>query len=92
MKIGNSTITLKWGDIVIWKHKSFEYQFEGPGFILDDPHSFWIECDLKWTRKRDHAGISFTFGVRRLFWMNLNIHDHRHWDRKNNKWQAHHND
>jgi hypothetical protein len=82
MKIGNSIVTPSWGDIVIWKHKSFEYQFEGPKFM--NGHSF--TCKLNWTRKRDHAGIFFTFGIKGLFWMNLNIHDHRHWDIENDTW------
>lgn len=60
MKIGNSIITPSWGDILIWKNKSFE-------------------CKLICTRNSDHAGISFTFGHRKLFWMNFNIHDRRHW-------------
>jgi len=88
MKIGNSIVTPSWGDTVIWKHKSFEYQFEGPGFMLDDPHSWGIEFNWRWTRKRDHAGPSFTFGIRGLFWMNLNIHDHRHWDTENDTWKS----
>jgi hypothetical protein len=84
MKIGMCTITPTWGDIIIWKYKSFEYQFEGHQFITDKPY----ECELRWSRKRDHAGISFTFGIRGLGWMNLNIHDHRHWDTKNNTWST----
>ncbi len=77
-------ITLRWGDIQIWKHKSFEWQFEPGSFMGDDR---W-ECNIRWTRNRDHAGISFTFGIYKLFWMNLNTHDHRHWDVDNNCWHA----
>lgn len=83
MKIGNSIVTPKWGDITIWKNKSFEYQFEKASFMGDDP----FECKFLWTRNRDHAGISFTLGIRYLFWMNVNIHDHRHWDDENNTWK-----
>lgn len=82
MKIGRHIITPSWGDIVIWKHKSFEYQFERGSFMQDDPYEF----SLRWTRKSDHAGISFIFGIRGLFWMNLRTYDHRHWDDKNNCW------
>lgn len=85
MKIGKSVITPRWGDILIYKYKSFEYQFEGPNFMKDGEP---FECDFAWTHKRDHAGISFTFGIAGLFWMNLNIHDRRHWDIKNNTWQS----
>lgn len=83
MKIGNNIITLSWGDIQICKNKSFEYQFERGSFMQNDI----FECKLIWTRKSDHAGISFTFGIFKLFWMNLNIHDHRHWDDENDCWQ-----
>lgn len=75
-------ITPRWGDIPISKHKSFEYQFEDSSFLNDNI----IEFQINWSRKRDHAGISFTFGIYKLFWMNLNIHDHRHWDRDNDCW------
>ena len=85
MKFNKSTITPTWGDIKIAKHKSFEYQFEGPKMMADDPNP--IECKLRWTTKSDHAGVYFTFGIRGLFWMNFNIHDHRHWDHNNNTWK-----
>lgn len=83
MKIKDCILTPSWGDIRICKHKSFEYQFEKSSFLGDDV----IEFKLTWSRKRDHAGISFTFGVKYLFWMNLNIHDHRHWNEATNNWQ-----
>ena len=85
MKIGKNIITLRWGDIRIWKHKSFEYQFEGPRFMNDD----LFEFKLFWNRKRDHAGINFIFGIWKLFWLSLNIHDHRHWNENTNSWQTH---
>lgn len=73
-------LTWSWGDIQIAPYKSFEYQFEKGSFLGDDVFEF----KFRWTRKCDHAGIDFTFGIRYLFWMNLNIHDHRHWDDENN--------
>lgn len=82
MKIGNYIITPSWGDVPIWKNKSFEWQFEKASFVGNAP----LEIKLRRTRNRDHAGISFTFGHRYLFWMNLNIYDHRHWDHQNNTW------
>ena len=83
MKIGRNIITPSWGDVQISKHKSFEWQFEKASFLGDDPFEF----KLSWHRNCDHAGISFTFGMRWLFWMNLNIHDRRHWDYENNCWK-----
>lgn len=84
MKFGKfACITPRWGDIQIAKHKSFEYQIEFDRFY-DQP----FELSLSWTRKRDHAGIDFTFSIYKLFWLNLNIHDHRHWDRENDCWQS----
>lgn len=82
MKIKDCILTPKWGDIPICKYKSFEYQFEGSSFMNEDLFEFKVQ----WTRNCDHAGISFTFGIWKLFWMNLNIHDHRHWDYENNTW------
>lgn len=80
MKIGKHHITPRWGDIVISKHKSFEYQLE-----RDTGHTPF-ELSLRWSRKTDHAGVQFTFSVYKLFWLNLNIHDHRHWDFDNDCW------
>lgn len=77
-------ISSTWGDIQISKHRSFEYQFERGSFLGDDVFEF----KFTWSRKRDHAGINFTFGINKLFWFNLNIHDHRHWDVDNNCWQS----
>jgi hypothetical protein len=76
-------ITKRFGDIPISKHKSFEYQFEGGRFMQN--HLF--ECHLNWSHKRDHAGISFMFGIYKLFWVMFKIYDHRHWDSANGCWE-----
>lgn len=83
MKIGKHHITLTWGDIYLFKNKSFEYQIEfGARQIM---HPF--ELSLLWKNKQDHAGISFTFSIHTIFWLNINIHDHRHWDHNTDQWQ-----
>ncbi len=69
---------------VIYKNKSFEYQFEGGKFMSND----LFEFRLSWTRNCDHAGFDFTFGIHKLFWFRLNTYDHRHWDHENNCWQT----
>ena len=76
-------ITPRWGAIQIAKNKSFEYQIEFNKFA-DQPFEF----SFRWTTKRDHAGLDFTFSIYKLFWLNLNISDHRHWDRENDQWQT----
>lgn len=77
-------LTIWWGVISLSKFKSFEYQFEGPSFMKDDVFEF----KLAWTRKQDHAGPEFTFGIHRLFWCNLHIYDRRHWNYETNSWQT----
>lgn len=86
MKIGKSFLSLTWGDIPISANKSFEYQLElfgdSDGFTETRPFEFRFEI----TRKTDHAGASFIWGIRKLFWIHLNVHDHRHWNNKANRW------
>jgi hypothetical protein len=83
MKFGKfARITPKWGTIQLAKNKSFEYQIEFDKFN-DQP----FELSLQWTTKRDHAGFDFIFSIYKLFWINLNIHDHRHWNHDENRWE-----
>lgn len=84
MKFGKfARITPRWGAIQIAKNKSFEYQIE-----FDKFHDEPFEFSLRWTSKRDHAGIDFTFSIYKLFWINLNIHDHRHWNHDEDRWES----
>jgi hypothetical protein len=85
LKIGKHRISLFWGDIVLSKNKSFEYQIDF-GSKLNTIHTPF-ELSLKVRHKMDHAGIDFIFSVYKMFWMNLNIHDHRHWDYENDCWK-----
>ena len=80
MKLGKfARLTPTWGSIQLSKHKFFEYQLESQS---DQP----FELSLRWTQKRDHAGINFRFSVYKLFWIGLDIYDHRHWDHDRNQW------
>jgi hypothetical protein len=86
MKLGKfAVVNPTWGDIPITKFKSFEYQFEFSknNSLTQNPFEF----SINWTTKHDHAGIHFTFSIYKLFWMNLNIHDCRHWDHQKDTWQ-----
>lgn len=67
------------------KNKSFESEiFFGKEKTKDDqPFDFRI----RWTEKMDHAGPSFTFGIKGLFYLYCNIYDHRHWDDELNCWK-----
>lgn len=78
------TLASRCGVIMLSKFKSFEYQFENGSFMEDDP----FELNFAWTRKKDHAGISLIFGIKWLFWINLSIYDHRHWDRNTDSWET----
>lgn len=73
---------LTWGNVIISKYKSFEYQFGGYNFATNP-----FEFSIRWTTKCDHAGISFTFSIYKLFWINFKIYDHRHWDYNNNSYK-----
>ncbi len=75
-------ITPTWGSIRISKNKFFEWQLEFSRFN-NDP----FELSLRWTSRQDHAGFDFIFSIYKLFWLNINIHDRRHWDYEKNKWQ-----
>jgi len=76
-------ITPTWGNIPISKHKSFEYQIE-----FDNWNDQPFEFHLSWRRHRDHAGIDLIFSIYKLFWLSLNIHDHRHWNDEKNDWET----
>ena len=69
-------------DLQISKNKSFEFQLELGKKSNFNPFEFV----LKWNSEHDHAGPSFTFGVKYLFWICLQIYDRRHWDHENNCW------
>lgn len=73
----------RYGFVNLSKNKTFEYQFEGPGFS-----NSWFELETKWTKKCDHAGLWFSFSLFNLFWMNFNISDNRHWDYDNDCWKV----
>jgi len=82
MDFKKAHFTPKWGYIPLSKYKTFEYQFEGSKFMRDDIFEF----RLRWNRKTDHAGIEFTFGIHKLFWIHIDVHDNRHWDYDNDCW------
>jgi len=86
MKIGNSYLGWKLGNITLSTNKSFEYQFEflkdAINFTKDTPFEF----RLRFNRKTDHAGVCFTFGIFYIFWVNLKFYDHRHWNYDEDRW------
>jgi hypothetical protein len=84
MKIGNFTIEPCWGNLPLSKYKSLEYQLEGKSFASDDPI---VLFKYNRTKKQDHAGANISFGLLRLFWFNISVYDHRHWDDENNCWE-----
>lgn len=73
MKIGKHNLTLNWGDIVISKNKSFEYQIEFGSEFATQP----FELSLT-RRSKYHAGTEFIFSIYKLFWISLQTYDHRH--------------
>lgn len=71
-----------YGNVILSKFKVLEWQIEGSKFSTN-PFEFY----LNWKTKTDHAGISFTFSIYKLFWININLNDRRHWDFEKNCWK-----
>lgn len=69
-------IGIAWGWVQLTKHKFFEYQLSLGKKLATEP--FLLR--LHWTSKTDHAGIRFEFSVYKLFFYELSVYDHRHWD------------
>lgn len=81
MKIGKHLITFTLGNIQLSKHKFLEYQLDRK--FATDPFDFHVW----WDWKGDHAGPGFYFSIYKLFWFQIKIYDHRHWDYENNCWE-----
>jgi len=56
-------------------NKYFEFQFQYRGNLA----SMW-ELYFRRRHKQDHAGIYFSFSMLKLFYIEMNIADCRHWD------------
>lgn len=81
-KMSKSHFGLGWGFFSLSKNKTFEYQIDGLGHT----HSYF-ELSFKWNCKSDHSGPDFIFGIYKLFWININIHDNRHWNYDKDAWE-----
>lgn len=77
-------MSLTSGCISLTTNKSFEWQFEFGGKFATD----LFEFSLQWTLKGDHAGLGFTFSLYKLFWIELQIYDVRHWDYEKDCWES----
>ncbi len=86
MKLGKHFLTPSYGDIKLTDHKSFEWQFEFLQKASDMCGNSLFGYTLELTHARDHAGISLTFSIKKLLWLNINIHDHRHWNELKRRW------
>lgn len=86
LKFRGHSLSLFSGNVVLSKNKSFEYQIDF-GERAKNIH-VPFEFSLRSRQKTDHAGIDFVFSIHKLFWWNINIHDHRHWDYDNDCWQS----
>ena len=62
-------------------HKFFELELQ-----IDSSHLFELQIDLRF-RGRDHAGPAVTLNLLCLV-VSARMYDHRHWDYKNNCWEA----
>ncbi len=78
------TLTWTWGDIVIAKNKSFEYQFD----FGKKANFYPFELSFLITSKKDHAGISFTFCIMNIIHVCLRTYDHRHWNYEKDCWEG----
>ena len=81
-------------EIKITKHKAFEFD------INSHKEKDWINIQLKWDRKQDHAGIGFYFEIIGFyfeiigfyfeiigFYINIRFYDVRHWSYVKNEWE-----
>lgn len=62
-------------------HKYFEFQWQWRGHL-----AYGWELYLERRQKQDHAGIFFSCSMPRIFFLQCNIHDGRHWDYEKNDW------
>jgi hypothetical protein len=69
-------------DIQLSENKSFGIQTEFGKNSNFNPFEFLV----KWTTKQDHAGFRFVFGIYGLFWISIEIYDHRHWNYEKDRW------
>jgi len=85
MKLGRAFLEWKWIYFPITKNKSFEYQLELGSKFADQP----FELNIRWSSKGDHAGFNFRFSIYKLFWIEFNLCDNRHWNYEENRWWNH---
>lgn len=65
-------------------NKWFEFQFQWRGNLA----SMW-ELYLKRRKHQDHAGIFFSFSMLKLFILEMNVADCRHWDLDKDDFEQH---
>ena len=73
----------------MWWKPNFLYTILDKSIIIwDDSHYFviyfllfgdFLQLDIQWTRKTDHAGFRFHITILGLFF-EFSIYDNRHWD------------
>jgi hypothetical protein len=63
-----------WGWLKVSRHKSLEWSFGRR--LATDPFSL----SARWTLQGDHAGFRFWFSIWRLFFVEVNLTDARHWN------------
>lgn len=66
-------------DFRLSKHKSFCAQVD---YTREELFTFI----MRWTRRTDHAGFLFEFGILGIY-VEFEIYDHRHWDYEKNCWE-----
>lgn len=71
-----------YSSVKLTKNKTFEIQLE----ILNHLTNEWLNFNILWTTKRDHAGVFFTFSCLKFVYFEINIHDNRHWNSSENRW------
>lgn len=82
MKFGKfGSISPRWAWIQITKNKTFHYQLEFDKFTDQS------DLDFSWTTKHDHAGLTLTVSIYKLFWLELSLNDNRHWNYDESKWE-----
>lgn len=70
------------------KHKAVDVDWNGPDLRrVRPPIRTVLLFDFQWSRKTDHAGISFSIGLLGAY-VSVQFYDTRHWDHDNERWES----
>lgn len=65
----------------ISRHKYFEFSFQFLSHLCQ-----WFETSFRYREKTDHSGLYIVISLFKLFFLELNIYDNRHWNSEENRY------